>query len=200
MGTVFGHYMCHRTWRATTTGASVHKTNAPFSLSARAWGNKNPPSRCFLERGSADIIGHGWHAIRTPRALTALPPHKLSFSTVRRRCLLQVISRFGSRLNPASPVLTVGVSRRFRSAACCHTDASPNKRAFSSRIGMISRATWSPSRPTCGVFLYHTSCRQNSQEAGRISPIRPSHGGRREHWCMGRHHDRRDRLAGPPGG
>jgi len=83
---------------------------------------KAPPERMLLrgeDRAGAERTLHAQHS------RTASPPHQLSFGTMRRRDHRSDLSRFGQRLNPAMPVLTVGVSRRCWSAAYCHMDASP---------------------------------------------------------------------------
>ena len=54
-------------------------------------------------------------------------PSRQSFDTTRRIRLNRTGSHLGSTLKPGRAVLTLGVSRRSRSVACIHEDASPSE-------------------------------------------------------------------------
>ncbi len=54
-------------------------------------------------------------------------PSRQSFGTTRRIRLNRTGSHLGSTLKPGRAVLTLGISRRSRSVACIHVDASPSE-------------------------------------------------------------------------
>src|SRR5579859_1789892 len=106
----------------TGTRTSVHTflLSLPGRRACRAHGDqgkREAPSRygrgrrqCAMAPGRAPVI-----AWITHRRQDRTPPPWSSFGTAGRRGV--ALSHWGLRLEPAPPVLTVGVSRRFRSVA-----------------------------------------------------------------------------------
>src|ERR1700759_3635381 len=85
-----------------------------FALTSSRPGHTGVPTHCTLGRSARGVT-------------QAQHPSRQSFGTTRRILLNRTGSHLGSTLKPGRAVLTLGVSRRSRSVACIHADASPSE-------------------------------------------------------------------------